>query len=98
MSLADPRVLVPRAERWDDVFSFCLARCLYFEGGVEGGGGRLVVWLCSEYVCQQLFGILLLLMVLVLAEELSPAMASSIVWGFAGARFDLLLLPLCKVK
>ena len=65
---------------------------------MEGGGGRMVVWLCSEFVCQQLFGILLLLVVLVLAEELSPAMASSLVWGFAGARFDLLLLPLCKVK
>ena len=59
MSLADPRVLVPRAERW----------------------GRMVVWLCSEFVCQQLFGILLLLVVSVLAEELSPAMASSLVRG-----------------
>ena len=98
MSLADPRVLVPGAERWDDVFSSCLARAVcILRRGVEGGG-RLVVWLCSECVCQQLFGILLLLMVLVLAEELSPAMASSLVWGFAGARFDLLLLPLCKVK
>ena len=41
---------------------------------------------------------LLLEMVVVLAGELSLAMASSLVWGFAGARFDLLLLPLCKVK
>ena len=59
------------------------------KGGV-GGWGRMVVWLCSEFVCQQLFGILLLLVVSVLAEELSLAMASSLVWGFAGARFDLL--------
>ena len=64
------------------MFSFCLARCLYFERGRKGGGwGRMVVWLCSEFVCQQLFGILLLLVVSVLAEELSLAMASSLVWG-----------------
>ena len=28
----------PEVEREDDVFSFCLARCLYFEGGWKGGG------------------------------------------------------------
>ena len=42
----------PGVEREDDVFSSCFSTCcLYFEGGVEGGGGgRLVVRLCSEYI------------------------------------------------
>ena len=45
------------------------------------GGGRLVVWLCSEFVCQQLFGILLLLVVLLVAEGLGLAMTSSLARG-----------------
>ena len=43
----------PGAEREDDVFSSCLARavCILREGWKgEGGEGRLVVRLCSEYI------------------------------------------------
>ena len=89
----------PGVEREDDVFSSCFSTCcLYFEGGVEGGG-RTVGYIVVFSVCLlTTLGMLLLLMVVVLARELSLAMASSLVWGFAGAKFGLLLLPLCKVK
>ena len=44
----------PGVERGDDVFSSWFSTCcLYFEGGVEGGrggGGRLVLRLCSECI------------------------------------------------
>ena len=74
-------------------FPLVLARavCILREGWKgEGGGGRLVIRLCSEYIFLTTLGMLLLEMVVVLAGELSLAMASSLVWGFAEARFDLL--------
>ena len=46
-----PMFRFPGVKRGDGVFSSCFGTCcLYFEGGVEGGGRRLVVRLCSEYI------------------------------------------------
>ena len=68
----------PGVKRGDGVFSSCFgARCLYFEGGGRGVVGCKVAT----------HGMMLLAMVVVLAGELSLAMASS-VWGFARVRFS----------
>ena len=68
----------PGVKRGDGVFSSCFGTCcLYFEGGVGGVVGCKVATL----------GMMLLEMVVVLAGELSLAMASS-VWGFARVRFS----------
>ena len=68
----------PGVEREDGVFSSCFGTCcLYFEGGDGGVVGCKVATL----------GMMLLVMVVVLAGELSLAMASS-VWGFARVRFS----------
>ena len=83
-----PMFRFPGVKRGDGVFSSCFGTCcLYFERGV--GGGRLVVRLCSECIIFVLTtpGVLLLEVVVVLAVELSLAMASS-VWGFVRARFS----------
>ena len=47
-----------------------------------------VPWSCKVAT----LGVMLSAMVVVLAGELSLAMASFLVWGFARARFDLLYL------
>ena len=74
-----PMFRFPGVKRGDGVFSSCFfgTCCLYFGGGVERMVGYKVATL----------GMMLLAMVVMLAGELSLAMASS-VWGFARARFS----------